>query len=61
MENIPDNIVFTIATNLSIGSLFSLALTCFRYKWLLDDNLLFQYLYQRDFAKYISTKGLTHP
>lgn len=49
MENIPDNIIFKIATFLPVHSILNLALTCKRFLWLIDDNLLFKYLFKRDF------------
>ena len=56
MEALPQNTIFLIATHLSVGSILSFALSCTSYKWLIDDNLLFKYLYERDFAKYTKNK-----
>lgn len=56
MESLPSNLIFLIATNLSVGSILSFALTCSSYMWLIDDNLLFKCLYERDFGKYIKKK-----
>ena len=57
MEALPQNTIFLIATHLSIGSILSFALSCTSYKWLIYDNLLFKYLYERDFAKYNKNKN----
>lgn len=50
METLPDNLLFELAKHLPLVSLYRLSLCSTQFRWLIDDNLLFKHLCQRDFA-----------